>query len=258
MIHCQGSTSFMMCALAGLVPQVTTIVSNAVSLHPIVSRLAKLKLRYLIPATARVLGYLDPQWGRDGAPWLLPKLLEPGSGSTHHECDNRSASWSSYTYGIGKPTLWRHENLNPLTHEWLRDEFGAVPLTFFSRSCAASRPVICSRSTSTPSCRTTSAPQPPATDARFAFLAGAMNTCFTADSQRATHAWFDRPRPRRHTLHVFAGYGHLDVFMGRRAAEDIFPTIVAELEEDAETASPATPSVRERRAGRRDPVHPAG
>src|SRR3569623_135155 len=34
-IHCQGSTSFMMSAVAGLVPQVKPIVSNAVALHPI-------------------------------------------------------------------------------------------------------------------------------------------------------------------------------------------------------------------------------
>lgn len=34
-IHCQGSTSFTMSAVAGLIPQVTTIVTNAVSLHPI-------------------------------------------------------------------------------------------------------------------------------------------------------------------------------------------------------------------------------
>ncbi len=45
-IHCQGSTSFMMSALAGLVPQVTTIVSNAVSVHPDgPAVLAELKLR---------------------------------------------------------------------------------------------------------------------------------------------------------------------------------------------------------------------
>lgn len=58
-IHCQGSTSFMMSALAGLLPQVNTIVSNAVSIHPVVPRLANLKLRSMIPATARVLGYGD-------------------------------------------------------------------------------------------------------------------------------------------------------------------------------------------------------
>ena len=30
-IHCQGSTTFMMSAVAGLIPQVTTIVTNGVS-----------------------------------------------------------------------------------------------------------------------------------------------------------------------------------------------------------------------------------
>src|SRR5690606_27995528 len=35
-IHCQGSTSFAMSAVAGLVPQVSVIISNAVSLHPVV------------------------------------------------------------------------------------------------------------------------------------------------------------------------------------------------------------------------------
>ncbi|MFN2500303.1 MAG: esterase, partial [Pyrinomonadaceae bacterium] len=47
-IHCQGSTSFMMSAVAGLVPEVKTVVANAVTLHPVVPRLAKAKLRFAI------------------------------------------------------------------------------------------------------------------------------------------------------------------------------------------------------------------
>ena len=74
-IHCQGSTSFMMSAVAGLVPEVTTIVSNAVSLHPVVSRLARLKMDWVLPPAAKVLGYLNPQWGVKGAPWILPKAI---------------------------------------------------------------------------------------------------------------------------------------------------------------------------------------
>ena len=63
MIHCQGSTSFMMSAVAGLVPDVSVVVSNAVSLHPVVNRLAKLKLRWMIPPTARVHGLPRPAVG---------------------------------------------------------------------------------------------------------------------------------------------------------------------------------------------------
>ena len=132
-IHCQGSTSFMMSAVSGLVPEVTTIVSNAVALHPIVSRLARIKMDWVLPPAAKVLGYLNPQWGVKGAPWVLPKAISAWVKLTHHECDNDVCKLSSYTYGVGKPTLWRHENLNAATHSWLTGEFADVPLTFFEQ-----------------------------------------------------------------------------------------------------------------------------
>jgi hypothetical protein len=232
-IHCQGSTSFMMSALAGLVPQVSTIVSNAVSVHPIVPPLAKLKLRYMIPLTARVLGYLNPQWGRTGAPWIVPRLVDLWIRLDHHECHNAVCKWSSFTYGTGKPTLWRHENLNVPTHDWLSGEFADVPLTFFTqieRCVMAGRLLSVDGRPELPRDFTAQAPQ---TDARVVFLAGAENQCFTAASQRASHAWFQSHAPRRTALHVFPGYGHLDVFMGQRAAQDIFPTILRELEDTA-------------------------
>jgi hypothetical protein len=229
-IHCQGSTSFMMSALAGLLPQVSTIVSNAVSIHPIVPRLANLKLRSMIPLTARVLGYLDPQWGRVGAPWIVPKLVDAWIKLDHHECHNSVCKWSSYTYGAAKPTLWRHENLNESTHEWLKGEFAAVPLTFFSqmvRCVRAGRLLAAEHHSELPSDFTAQAPH---TDARVVFLAGAMNQCFTAESQRASHAWYAAHAPKRTALHVFDGYGHLDMFMGKHAAHDVFPTILSELD----------------------------
>ena len=32
--------------------------------------------------------------------------------------------------------------------------------------------------------------------------------------------------PGRHSLHVFPGYGHQDVFMGKHCDRDVFPTFV--------------------------------
>ena len=67
-IHCQGSTSFMMSAVAGLVPEVTTIVSNAVSLHPVVSPAgAKLKMRWMLPPAAAGARLPRPAVGRRGS-----------------------------------------------------------------------------------------------------------------------------------------------------------------------------------------------
>jgi pimeloyl-ACP methyl ester carboxylesterase len=228
-IHCQGSTSFMMSAVAGLVPEVTTIVSNAVALHPVITRLSRVKMTYLIPFAARAIGYLNPQWAVRGAPWLLPKAIEAWVRLTHHECENGVCKLASYTYGTGKPTLWRHENLNPATHAWLSGEFAEVPLTFFEQimRCVEAGSLVSVEGR--PELPANFAAQPPRTDARFAFLAGERNVCFLPVSQRRTHAWFERHAPGRHTFHLLPRYSHLDVFMGKDAARDVFPIILGEL-----------------------------
>ena len=87
-----------------------------------------------------------------------------------------------------------------------------------------------SRSTTTRRCRSRSSTHPPKTKARFAFFAGSLNACFEPESQRRTHAWFERHDPGRHTLTVVPNYGHLDIFMGAHAAQDVFPDIISELE----------------------------
>jgi hypothetical protein len=228
-IHCQGSTSFMMSSVAGLVPQVKTVVTNAVTLHPVVPRLAKAKLRYVVPLAARALRYLDPQWGTRGAPWVLPKALTAYVMLTHRECDNRVCRLASYTYGTGEPTLWRHENLNPPTHEWIKREFAHVPVTFFKQILACVKAGHLVSVDGRRELPESFVAQPPRTDARFAFLTGEENNCFVPESQHRTWEWFDAHAPRRHTYHSFPGYGHLDIFIGQRASEEVFPVIVDEL-----------------------------
>jgi hypothetical protein len=75
--------------------------------------------------------------------------------------------------------------------------------------------------------------EPPQTDARFAFFAGQDNHCFLPESQRETFAYFNRHRPGRHALHVVAGYGHLDMFIGKEAARDVFPLMIEELDKES-------------------------
>ena len=129
-IHCQGSTSFMMAAVAGLLPEITTVVSNAVALHPVVPRLAYLKSRFLTNSVGRFLPYLNPQWGLS-APRGWPTLIDWFVRATHHECNNPVCKHSSFTFGAGFPTLWLHENLDDDIHEWLKGEFAHVPMSFF-------------------------------------------------------------------------------------------------------------------------------
>ncbi|NUP74519.1 MAG: alpha/beta fold hydrolase, partial [Sinomonas sp.] len=62
-VHCQGSTSFTMAAVAGLLPQVDVIVSNAVSLHPVVPAFSRFKIERLAPILGRFTPYISPAWG---------------------------------------------------------------------------------------------------------------------------------------------------------------------------------------------------
>lgn len=225
-VHCQGSTSFMMSAVAGLVPEVDTIVSNAVSLHPRVSWISHRKARYALPLVGTMTRYLNPQWGERAA-GLAPRFLRTLVRLTHHECDNAVCRFTSFTYGTGFPVLWRHENLSEAVHDWIRHEFASVPLSFFRqmRRCLDAGHLVAQA----PQLPVDLTAAPPRTSARVAFIAGELNNCFKWESQQASFDWFERHRPNFHSLHILGGYGHLDVFIGKNAAQDIFPIILAEL-----------------------------
>src|SRR5262249_46048812 len=86
-VHCQGSCSFVMSALAGLVPEVDSIVSNAVSIHTVVPPGSRLKLDAVLPAVRLITPYLNPHWGKH-APTMAAKLVTFAGAITHSGCDN--------------------------------------------------------------------------------------------------------------------------------------------------------------------------
>lgn len=228
-VHCQGATGFMMAAVAGLLPEVSTIVSNAVSLHPIVPRLADIKQRFGVPLFKRFVDYMDPQWGVS-APTPMAKLIDLIVRLTHHECDNAVCKHVSFLYGAGFPTLWSHDQLNDETHGWITREFSYCSMAFFSQMGRCIRAGHLVTVDGLPGLPPHVLAHPPRTDARMVFVAGADNKCFLPESQQRTYAYFNGLRPGYHALHIVPGYGHLDIFLGRNAARDVFPTMIAELD----------------------------
>lgn len=230
-IHCQGSTSFTMSLLAGLVPQVEAVISNAVSLHTVVPMWSRLKLRFAVPLMGLLTPYVSPRWGIH-APSLTAKLIAGLVRLTHHECRNTVCKLVSFTYGSGHPALWRHENLDNATHDWLRDEFADVPLSFFrqmNRCVRRGHLVGVDDLAGLPPDFAARPESPPR--ARFAFFAGSESGCFLPDSQVRSHRHFCSLGRSDHTLRVIPGYSHLDVFIGRNAARDVYPLILRELED---------------------------
>lgn len=228
-VHCQGSTSFTMAAVSGLVPEVDTVITNAVSLHPVIPRFSMIKIGRWAPVIGRLLPHVSPAWG-DKPDGLLSRAIVAFVRATHRECDNTVCRMVSFTYGTGWPALWSHDNLDETTHDWIRGEFSECPMTFFAQMDRCSRAGHLVPVDDLPELPSSFVAGPPQTDARFVFLAGEDNRCFLPESQQRSFDFFAKHRPGRDTLHRIGGYGHLDVFFGRDAWKHTYPLILEELD----------------------------
>ena len=227
-IHCQGSTSFMISAVLGLVPEVSVIVSNAVSLHPRIPGFSKFKINRLLPLIKAFYKYLNPQWGLD-APDFKTKLLRFFVKLSHPEKDTMVGKFVSFTYGSGFPALWRLENIDETTKDWIQHEFANVPVSFFDhmKKCVKNTVLVPFREKSNfPATYTQNKPK---TDARFILFGGEKNLCFLPESQVKTFEYLNSIKPNFHKLYILKGYSHLDVFFGKNSYNDIFPLMINEL-----------------------------
>jgi pimeloyl-ACP methyl ester carboxylesterase len=226
--HCQGSTTMTMAAVAGLVPEVSTIVSNGVSLHPHIALGSRIKLHVVRPLLQSREPYFDVAWG-DGPERGARTLLRNAVRIWHFECSNATCNMASFGLGSGHPALWLHSNLTDVTHDWLRHEFGKIPMSFYAQLAASHRAgqIVAIRPRAELPARY--AFHGPKTDARIALFTGEHNRAFLPSSQKATFAFLRRHRPGRQSLHVVRGYGHSDMFFGRRAHKDVFPKMLTEL-----------------------------
>jgi hypothetical protein len=224
-VHCQGSTSFALACAGGYVPEVTDVVSNAVSFHPVVPRLSKLKMTLLLPGMQLGFPGFDPQWTlRPTA--LRARLVALIARAVRRECREPVCQMAQFTYGVGGNVLWDHANIDPPTHRWVAREFGWVPTSFFrqmARCTKAGHLVAVSGFEEIPDAVVSS---PPRNRPRWTFLAGGANRCFLPASQERSFAWLDAIEPGRHALVEVPGYTHLDLFFGRNADRDVFGHVV--------------------------------
>jgi hypothetical protein len=224
-VHCQGSTSFALACAGGLVPEVTDVVSNAVSFHPEVPKLSKLKMALLLPGMQLGFPGFDPQWTlRPTA--LRARLVALIARAVRRECREPVCQMAQFTYGVGGNVLWDHANIDPPTHRWIAREFGWVPTSFFrqmARCTRAGHLVAVSGFDEIPDDVVAS---PPRNRPRWTFLAGSANRCFLPSSQERSFAWLDGIEPGRHALVEVPGYTHLDLFFGRNADRDVFGVVV--------------------------------
>ena len=212
---------------------VRNVISSQLTLHPqtdwlndIKSEVGVARILSGMPDFGGVLRYepgtSDFERQIDVMAWKVP--VPEGEGCKHPVCKRIfSFIGASYT----------HAQLNDATHTALTRMFGPVaiaPFAHLSRIMQAGR-VVDSQGRDTYLRRHLAEKH---LRLPIFFIAGARNQLFLPESSLRTHHWLERINGAAlYRRKVYADYAHMDFFIGRDAARDIYPDLIAELERHA-------------------------
>jgi len=236
--HCVGSLTMAMAMFGGTISGIKSAILNSVALTPRVPSWSKVKLKLGPWASDWLLGieYYNPSWRREPG-WSAGKVLAWANDLVHKECNSPECHMLSFMWGAGRPALFNHANLHPVTHARLGDLFGGVGVHYYrnvSKMVSANSTAVKfepnnPRYAALPNNYFDKAAE---LKTPILFIQGQDNKVF-ADSNIVCHQRLEKIVPGRHQLHVFPKYGHQDIFMGKDVATDVFPRLLAFLKEHA-------------------------
>jgi triacylglycerol lipase/cholesterol oxidase len=235
--HCLGSVAFFMSLYAGLVDGITSIVSNSVSITPRLPRWSYFKLCVAPFLMNWILRFpcLNPRWSSLPGPGVPQgKLLAKIISMFHPECNVPACHMLSFMWGSGRPGIYRHENLDDLTHRRTGDLFGAININYYLhvRKMARHGVVVKMRPNDS---RYDQIPNnyldgAAAVDTPILFVTGDHNRVFL-DSNKIAFDTLAKLNPNhRNRFELLKGYGHQDPFMGKNSHVDVFPKFVEFIE----------------------------
>jgi choline dehydrogenase-like flavoprotein len=225
MAHCVGSLTMLM-SLANGLEGVRSAVASQLTLHPRVAPVNKVRAGLFMANFLSALGVdtlttdldEDASWSEklyDAALRLYPAGRE--------YCSSQFCRRMMFMYG----EVFSHEQLNDATHEAIHEAFGVSNLTTFKQITQAIRKghVVSADGDDV---------YLPAVDRLklpIAFLHGEKNRLFLPEGSARTFEYLrEKNGPDYYTRHVFADYAHMDCFIGKNAARDVFPVVTAELD----------------------------
>lgn len=244
-VHCVGSMSLLMAMLRGL-RGVRSVVSSQLTLHPVTNWLSYLKTDIDLP---RLLGGMsefkngfdivvrsqppsDQDYAIDTVLWNVP--VPEGEQCTNPVCKR--------IFSIFGPS-YTHRQLDQATHVAMREWFGRIAIKPFEQLA-----LMMNQERVVDADGADTWLNSPGDVKRLAvpisFVVGELNQIFYPETSARTLAWLRLHNdPKLYTRHVFKGYAHMDLFIGRDAATDVFPRLLAELQRGhAMATGAATPS----------------
>lgn len=228
--HCLGSLSFLIGLFGGTVQGITSVIANSVGLTPRVPRWSQIKLAVAPFVLETILGfpYIGPSFAH--APGLAQRTAARVNSLLHRECDVPACHMLSLMWGTGWPALYSHENLHEVTHRRGGDLYGGTAVNYYRHVLKMLRAGNRAVKYEVDNPKYDRLPNDYLANAQAIatptlFVTGANNRVF-ADSNILCYRTLEAIVPRRHSLHVFPGYGHQDVFMGKNVDKDVFPVFL--------------------------------
>jgi choline dehydrogenase-like flavoprotein len=224
MAHCIGSLTLLMSLALGL-KGVRHAVASQVTLHPRAGVLNEMRAGIYAGNALQALGVDTLTTDRDDLSWserLYERALQLYP-SGDEQCGLPFCRRVMFMYG----EVYDHDQLNDATHEHLHEVFGVANMTTFKQITVALREghIVAADGADI---------YLPATDnlrLPISFLHGENNRLFKPEGSQLTHDYLTEANgPGLYTRTVIPGYSHMDLFIGKDAARDVYPVITAELE----------------------------
>jgi cholesterol oxidase len=221
--HCVGSVTLLMALLAGMTG-VRSAVCSQFTTQPDTSWFNLLKAHLRVGQLLQVAGvrYVRPPVRRGLPSYALDIALRAVPMAGEERCGRAVCRWINAVYGL----THHHAQLNDATHDALIDAFGVGELDAFDHIA-----VIMRYHRALDSGRNDAyLPYPGRLNIPIHFLIGAYNYIFFPPGSYRTIQWLKANNdPRLYTYTYLPGYAHLDSMIGRDAASDVYPEILAHL-----------------------------
>ncbi|MEU3045970.1 alpha/beta fold hydrolase [Streptomyces sp. NPDC006984] len=230
--HCIGSLALSMSMAAGLVPGLAGVVSQGVFLTPRLAGRTSLRMTLAGELLKSRIDHIPVDFRTVGFRSKYTPLF--ALASRRAECPDPTCQiLHNSAWGTGA-SLFVHEHLTRTTHDRLAELLGPAPLWILPhlRRIELARTVV---RWNDGDLRYRALPRNAldaagAIDAPVLLLSGSENGLWL-DSQELCHRVLARRQPRLDVAYTeIPGYGHLDTFLGRGAALDVFGHILEFLE----------------------------
>lgn len=230
--HCIGALAVASALTAGLLPGLAGVVAQGVFLTPKVRGASRARVLLGSELIGGRVSHLDSDFRKVGL-WSKRTLLYAAL-SRKGDCPDPTCRMVHHGWGMGSK-LFEHDHLDPRTHDRLADLFGAIPLSMLPhlRQMELARAVVRfnlddERYAALPDNALDSAGR---IDCPVLLLSGSRNEAWPGANKLCHEVLAEREPALDVRYREIPCYGHLDTFIGRGAAIDVFGHIADFLDE---------------------------